>query len=129
KKLLFMGAELAPDREWDHDSFLDWDLVERPANAGVGSWLARLNELYRSEPALHRMDADQRGFTWIDVADADASVFSMLRAPVPLDEVGPDDRFVMVVANLTPVPRHDYRIGVPAAATWRLVADSDAEEW
>jgi 1,4-alpha-glucan branching enzyme len=110
KKLLFMGTELAPEQEWSHQRSLDWHLAGEPYRVGFQRFLAALGALYRATPALWRNDADPAGFAWVDCADAANSVVSYLRCE------GGDE--VLVVLNLTPVPRHDYRIGVPRAGTW-----------
>ena len=129
KKLLFMGAELAQDTEWDHDSALPWHLLDQPDHEGVRRWLADLNELHRREPALHERDCEPAGFEWVDAADVDASVLSFLRWPARDDQGRPlaeDGRPVLVVANLTPVPRDAYRIGVPQGGRWEELANGDA---
>src|SRR5690606_21269531 len=123
QKLLFMGGEWAQEDEWRHDGSLDWHLLQDPGHAGVWRWIRDLNGLYRSEPALHTLDTDPAGFEWVDTADADNSVISFLRrgkggaAPV------------LVVCNFTPVPRSDYRVGVPAGGFWREVLNGDAREY
>src|SRR5207302_9218750 len=98
KKRLFMGAEVAQEREWNHDSSVDWHLAEEPGHAGVGRWLADLNRFYREEPALHPLDFDAAGFQWVDANDADQSVLSFLRMD--------GERAVLAVFNFTPMPRH-----------------------
>jgi 1,4-alpha-glucan branching enzyme len=120
KKLLFMGGEFGQLREWNHDGALDWHLLERPAHAGLQRWVRDLNRLYTSEPALHELDFDPRGFEWIEPNDARNSVLTFLRLP----REGPP---LLVAANFTPVPRHDYRIGVPAGGRWVEVLNGDAE--
>ncbi|MEZ5100989.1 MAG: 1,4-alpha-glucan branching protein GlgB [Thermoleophilia bacterium] len=122
KKLLFMGAELAQPGEWQHEASLDWHLLEDEGHAGVSRWVARLNGLYRDEPALHELDADPAGFAWIDCTDREHSVFAFERR-------GRDCEPVAVVANLTPVPRHDYRVGLPRPGRWTVLASSDAAEF
>src|SRR5436305_10694411 len=77
KKLLFMGAELASWKEWNHDASLDWHLLDDPAHAGICRWLADLNRAYREEPALHQLDAAPEAFEWIAANDAEASVLSV----------------------------------------------------
>jgi 1,4-alpha-glucan branching enzyme len=123
KKLLFMGAELAQWREWNHDSSLDWHLLQDPQHAGVQRWMGDLNRLYREEPALHELDADPAGFEWIDCQDSDHSVLLLLRkargAAPPL----------VAAFNFTPVGRTGYRVGVPAGGFWWEVLNSDAEEY
>jgi len=118
KKLLFMGSELAPWSEWDHDSELDWGLTEHTFHRGIKAWVTRLNELYRDDPALHA-DFDTRSFRWIDCQDAEQSVLSFLR-------VGENGHKLVFVCNFTPVARFDYRLGVPTAGTWSEIANSDA---
>jgi 1,4-alpha-glucan branching enzyme len=120
RKLLFMGAELAQVREWNHDAELDWHLLDRPGHAGVQRLVRDLNHLYTSRPALHARDADPGGFAWIDVQDRAKSVFSFLRFGHGRAEQ------LAAVFNLTPVARHGYRIGVPQPGVWieRLNTDS-----
>lgn len=123
KKLLFMGAEIAQWREWRHDDSLDWHLLQFPAHEGVRLLLADLNRLYRETPALHELDCRREGFEWVDCNDAHASVLSFLRLGSD-----PDDA-VLVACNFTPVPRVDYRVGVPWGGSWREVLNTDAHEY
>ncbi len=123
KKLLFMGAELAQWREWNHESSLDWHLLDDPAHAGIYNWLGDLNRLYRGEPALHECDSSPDGFEWVDANDALNSVLSFLRKGA-----SPDDTF-LVVLNFTPIPRENYRVGVPRRGYWAEVLNSDAAEY
>jgi len=120
KKLLFMGAEFGQGREWNYDHSLDWHLLERPLHAGLRQYVSDLNGLYRSEPALHEVDFEGAGFQWIDCNDADNSVVSFIRR----SQNGQD--FVIAILNFTPVPRHGYRIGVPAAGSYTELINSDA---
>jgi 1,4-alpha-glucan branching enzyme len=120
KKLLFMGGEFGQWREWNHDQSLDWHLLEYPPHAGVRRWAADLNRLYRQEAALHRRDFDHDGFEWVDCTDVENSVVSLLR------KGDPGDPEILAAFNFTPVPRHDYRIGVPQGGRWVEVANSDA---
>ena len=122
KKLLFMGGELAQWREWNHETSLDWHLLDDPGHAGIFRWLEDLNRLYREEPALHELDASPDGFEWIDANDALNSVLSFLRKSDGGD-------VVLVVLNFTPVPRESYRVGVPRAGLWTEVLNSDAAEY
>jgi 1,4-alpha-glucan branching enzyme len=121
KKLLFMGTELAPETEWDPTSGLDWNLAQHPRRADFGRFLARLGQLYREHPCLWRSDASPEGFAWIDCADREQSVLAYLRRFFA-DELA-------VVLNLTPVPRPNYRIGVPRAGAWIPRLCSDAAEF
>jgi 1,4-alpha-glucan branching enzyme len=123
KKLLFMGAELAQWKEWNHDASLDWNLLEDPQHAGICRWLEDLNRFYRAEPALHELDCSPDGFEWIDANDADHSVFSYLRKGTAKEEA------VLAVFNFTPVVRGNYRLGVPAAGFWQEILNSDAARY
>jgi 1,4-alpha-glucan branching enzyme len=117
KILQYMGVELAPHREWSHERSLDWDLEADPARQGLARYLEDLGRLYRETPCLWRPDPDPHGFAWIDCADRDNSVIAYLRR---------DGReHVVVVLNLTPVPRAGYRVGVPHAGVYveRLSSD------
>jgi 1,4-alpha-glucan branching enzyme len=120
KKLLFMGGELAQWSEWNHEAELDWALLRYAPHEGVRRLVADLAALYRSQPALHELDLSPDGFEWIDASDRAASVVSFLRK----DRSG---RPVLFVANFTPVPRHRYRIGVPAGGWWSELLNTDAE--
>jgi 1,4-alpha-glucan branching enzyme len=120
KKLLFMGQELAQGTEWNHDIELPWWLVQHEHHAGVQRLVRDLNKLYREQPALHVLDCDGAGFEWIDAHDAERSIYSWLRK----DGQG---RQVIVVANMTPVPRKAFRLGVPeGASAWREALNTDS---
>jgi 1,4-alpha-glucan branching enzyme len=121
KKLLFMGGEFAQGREWNHDRSLDWHLLDQPGHRGVQILVRDLNRLYARLAALHALDCDQAGFRWVIGDDHANSVFAFLRS----DGTGPAGS-VLVVCNFTPVPRRDYRIGVPAEGWWREELNSDA---
>ena len=123
KKLLFMGQEFGQAREWNFAGELDWFLIDRPLHAGIASTVRDLNRLYRETPALHVRDCDGSGFQWIVVDDADQSVAAWLR----LGESG--DLPVAAVFNLTPLPRPQYRIGLPGAGWWREIFNSDALDY
>ncbi|MDR7606958.1 MAG: 1,4-alpha-glucan branching protein GlgB [Armatimonadota bacterium] len=122
KKLLFMGGEVGQRREWDHEGSVDWHLLADPRHAGIQRWVRDLNRLYRTEPALHELDCEPGGFEWIDPDDRESSVLSFLRR-------GRGSRPVAVVCNFTPVPRQDYRVGVPEPGRWEEVLNSDAREY
>ncbi|MDE3053062.1 MAG: 1,4-alpha-glucan branching protein GlgB [Gemmatimonadota bacterium] len=121
KQLLFMGAEFAQEREWNHDASLDWPLADEPGRAAFVRFMERLGRLYRETPAFWERDPDPEGFAWIDAADRENSVFAFMRVD------GNDHR--VVVLNATPVPRHDYRIGAPVAGGYRVVFNTDAVEF
>ncbi|MDH3848473.1 MAG: 1,4-alpha-glucan branching protein GlgB [Gammaproteobacteria bacterium] len=118
KKLLFMGSELAPYDEWSHDRSLDWHLLDYAPHRGVQSLVRDLNALYRSTPALYEIDFTDAGFEWIDWGDRDNSVLSWLRR----DASG---NFVICVSNMTPVVRHDFRMGVPGGGRYRELLTTD----
>jgi 1,4-alpha-glucan branching enzyme len=120
KKLLFMGCEIAQEREWNHDGEVDWFLLDDPNHAGIQRLVRDLNRVYRDEPALHRHDSSPEGFRWIIGDDRANSVFAFLRR----GEAG--DPPVLVVCNMTPAPRPHYRIGVPLAGQWREIANTDS---
>jgi 1,4-alpha-glucan branching enzyme len=119
KKLLFMGGEFGQEREWSHDRSLDWELLERPLHAGLQRFVADLNRLYRAEPALHQLDCEGAGFSWVDCNDAEHGVLAWLR------RASADDA-VLVACNFTPTPLHNRRLGVPRAGTWTELLNGDA---
>jgi 1,4-alpha-glucan branching enzyme len=119
KSLLFMGSELGSIREWNHDTSLDWHLLGRPLNAGLIRYLTDLSAVYRGRPELWRGDPDPEAFFWLDPDDHAHSIYSFFRRD--------GDGVVIVILNLTPVPRHDYRVGAPRAGRYRLLISSDAD--
>jgi 1,4-alpha-glucan branching enzyme len=123
KKLLFMGGEFGQWREWAHDHELDWHLTGVEAHAGLQRFVAQLNRVYRESPALWQLDFTPAGFEWVVADDADASVFAFLRKP--RDRGSP----ILVVSNMTPVPRTNYMMGVPWPGSWREILNSDAAEF
>ena len=123
KKLLFMGSELAQWGEWNHESSVDWGALHNPLNNGVKQWLKDLNHLYRNEPALHELDFTDKGFEWVDLNDSANSTLSFLRKGNTTDDI------FLVACNFTPVPRHNFHIGVPRGGFWREVMNSDAETY
>jgi 1,4-alpha-glucan branching enzyme len=115
KKLLFMGCEFAQETEWSEERSLDWHLLEDPQHRGVQSLIRDLNHAYKGEPALWELDFDHTAFWWIEANDADANVFAFAR------KSSDDERVIVYVANLSPVPREGYRLGLPrsaAGASW-----------
>jgi 1,4-alpha-glucan branching enzyme len=120
KKLMFMGTEFAQGLEWNSAGVLDWYVLEYPLHRGMQRVVKDLNRLYRSFPALYRYEFNWQGFEWIDCNDAQQSVLSFLRK-------GDGDEMMVVVLNMTPVPRHDYRIGVPRDGRYREAFNSDSE--
>jgi 1,4-alpha-glucan branching enzyme len=120
KKLLFMGTEFGQWGEWNHEASLDWHLTEFEHHNGLQRLTGDLNALYRGTPALHKTDCDPAGFEWIDCNDGDQSTLSFVRRTA-------DNRQVMtIVCNFTPVPRPNFRVGVPLPGHWREVLNTDA---
>jgi 1,4-alpha-glucan branching enzyme len=120
KKLLFMGQDFGQGSEWDHDQELPWWLLQYPLHAGVRQLVRDLNHLLREHPPLFQLDCESRGFEWITADDREVSVFAWVRR----DESG---AAVLVVSNMTPVPRPAFRLGVPAGARgWREVLNTDS---
>jgi 1,4-alpha-glucan branching enzyme len=119
KKLLFMGGEIAQRGEWNHDSQVDWSLLDNPLHAGLQRLVGDLNRLYAAEPALHEGDSSPWGFDWVIGDDAADSVFAYLRA----DAAGNP---VLIVLNMTPMVRQDFRVGVPRGGYWAERLNSDA---
>ncbi len=120
KQLLFMGSEFAQESEWSHERSLDWHLLERPEHAGIQALVRDLNRLYRDEPALWEVDSDPLGFWWIEPNDADANVIAFAR------QSRDGERVVVFAANLSPVPREGYRLGLPRATRWREAINTDS---
>jgi 1,4-alpha-glucan branching enzyme len=149
KKLLFMGGEIGQWREWNHDWQLDWEVLGDPRHAGIQRWVRDLNRVYREHPALFEADYDPAGFSWIDCNDHEHSIIALMRqanrpagqqaqasglagqptsatATVGKQASRAAERLIAVV-NFTPVPRRDYRLGVPQQGTYVEVLNSDAE--
>lgn len=123
KKLLFMGNEFAQGREWNHAAALDWSLLEIPWHAGVQRLVRDLNRLYVYSPPLHQVDFSPAGFDWIDGSDAAHSVIAFLRRAADSQD------FLVAVFNFTPLPRHGYRIGVPAPGRYQELINSDGSDY
>jgi len=122
KKLLFMGCEFGQRREWTHEDSLEWHVLGMdPRHEGVQRWVADLNRVYRENPALHAKDFSVEGFRWVQRGDWEQSALSFLRQGA---EGAPP---ILVVCNFTPVPRYNYRVGVPRGGRWRELLNSDAE--
>ena len=118
KKLLFMGNEIAQGQEWNFDASIEWNLLEYDGHRGMQALVGDLNQLYRNNPELHRADFSAEGFEWIDCNASEASVLSYLRRD--------GDGFVQMVFNFTPIPRYDYRVGVPVEGNYRELLNSDS---
>jgi 1,4-alpha-glucan branching enzyme len=120
KKLLFMGGEFGQWREWSEARSLDWDLLAKPSHRQLQHYVADLNRIYADEAALHEVDFAWDGFAWIDAQDVEQSVIAFVRRAQNFDD------FVIVVCNFTPVPRPNYRVGVPVLAKYQEILNSDA---
>jgi 1,4-alpha-glucan branching enzyme len=121
KKLIFMGGEIGQWREWNHDSSLDWHLLDFPLHRGLARWVEDLNKLYRDTPAMHELDMHPDGFEWIDCCDTENNVTSLMRR-----SKSKPDEIVVAAMNFTPIPLHNYRIGVPLGGAWKEILNSDA---
>jgi len=120
KKLLFMGGEFGQRREWTHEDSLEWHVLQYPLHQGVQSWVADLNRISRENPSLYRKDFTPDGFRWVQRGDWEQSAISLLRLG---GEGAPP---VLAVFNFTPVPRFNYRVGVPRGGYWREMLNGDA---
>ncbi len=121
KKLLFQGQEIGQYEEWNYEVSTRWDLLAYDYHRKLQAFVKELNRLYRSEPALYQVDFHHSGFEWIDFHDVEGSVISFLRrAEDPAD-------WLLFVCNFTPVPRRDYRVGVPEAGFYEEILNSDSE--
>ncbi|HEV3232797.1 MAG TPA: 1,4-alpha-glucan branching protein GlgB [Candidatus Dormibacteraeota bacterium] len=153
KQLLFMGGEIAQEREWSHDRSLDWHLLDLTAAAGGGAphrgvqdLVRDLNARYRETPALWRRDFTPEGFRWIDAGNADQNVIAFLRlgdavattgsggpgasgVTHPADQDSPRPEVMACVANLSPMVREGFRVGLPHGGRWREVLNTDAEAY
>jgi len=116
KKLLFMGSEFGQRGEWSHDHEVEWHLLDQELHSGLMTWTENIFQLYRNHPALH--DDSPAGFEWIDFGDQEHSVIAYIRKG--------GGRKLAFILNGTPVPRHNYRIGVSEEGLWREVMNSDA---
>ena len=120
KKLLFMGQEFGQTGEWNFNTSLDWHLLQFEVHKGLQTFVRDLNRVYKSTPALYARDCEGEGFRWIVADDRDQSCIVWARMG------GPDDAPVIVACNFTPVPRHNYRIGLPREGRWNEILNSDA---
>ena len=123
KKLLFMGSEFGQPQEWNFDESLPWHLLREDGHRGLSQTLIELNRLLREEAPLHQIDFDGQGFEWIDCQNWQESIITFLRKGVSPKDV------LVIVCNFTPVPRENYRIGVPAADHYIEIFNSDAGQF
>jgi 1,4-alpha-glucan branching enzyme len=117
-----MGGELAQEGEWSEAREVDWWLLDRPEHRGVQAAVRDLNRVYREQAALWSLDSNPDGFRWIDADDACRNVYSFLR-------FGSDGSRLACVANFSPVPRDDFRLGLPARGRWTELINTDAEAY
>jgi 1,4-alpha-glucan branching enzyme len=123
KKLLFMGSEFGQRSEWNHTRSLDWHLLDFAPHQGIKKWVADLNHIYRHEPSLHVLDGDSQGFEWVDCSDWENSILCFMRKGTRAESP------ILIVANFTPVPRYNYRVGVPCGGLWKELLNSDAKDY
>ena len=123
KKLIFMGGEFGQWKEWHYDESLDWQLLNYESHRGVQRLVKDLNRLYRSQPPLYEIDFEPAGFEWIDMNDAENSVITFIRKGKNPDN--PENNIVCAF-NFTPVPRDNYRFGVPFSGFYREILNTDA---
>ncbi len=121
KKMLFMGGEIGQWWEWNHDDSLQWHLLDNASHRGFQHYIADLNRLYQSEPALHQVDFDWQGFQWIDLHDSDNSTLTYIRYAQDQAEC------IVCACNFTPMPREQYRMGVPSGGLYKELLNSDSE--
>jgi 1,4-alpha-glucan branching enzyme len=121
KKLLFMGDEIARWPEWKHDASIEWDVLGDGFHGGVQKWVKDLNRIYQTEPALHERDFSAEGFEWVDFGDANNSTLFFVRKACDASQ------WILAAFNFTPVPRHNYRVGVPRPGYWKELLNSDAQ--
>jgi 1,4-alpha-glucan branching enzyme len=121
KKLIFMGGEFAQCKEWNHDEGLEWFVLQYHFHQGMRDWVKDLNHLYKNSPALYEQDFSKDGFEWIDFHDYEQSIISYIRKGKNAGEI------VLAVCNATPLPRRNYKIGVPGKGFWKEVLNSDSE--
>jgi 1,4-alpha-glucan branching enzyme len=122
-KLLFMGNEIGQLAEWNVGQSIDWHLLESKDHMGIKELVKSLNFLYRNEPALHEKNFTFEGFEWIDGGDAEQSILVYSRKGT-----NPEDELVIVL-NMTPVARNEYRLGVPAKGNWNVIFNSDDHDF
>jgi 1,4-alpha-glucan branching enzyme len=118
KQLMFMGTEIAQDREWNVESSIDWHLAELPDRVAYRDFIRALGSMYQQVPMLWRSDPNPESFEWIDFNDRENTVISYLRRE------GNDS--VITIFNFTPVPRASYRVGVPEGGHWKCVMNTDS---
>jgi 1,4-alpha-glucan branching enzyme len=122
-KLLFMGGEFGQGGEWNFQQSLDWHLLQYDYHQGIQLLVSDVNALYRSEPALHQKQFSSEGFEWIDYTDAENSVLAYIR------KGNKEKDAVVVIANMTPMPRDNYRVGMSKAGSYKVIFNSDEKKY
>jgi len=120
---MFMGSEIGQWNEWNYQSSIDWHLLDYETHKGLNNWIRDLNYVYRNNPALYENDFKAEGFRWIDANDSKNSILSFIRYNKNKSQQ------ILVLCNFTPVPVHNYRIGVPEEGYWKELLNSDAKEY
>ena len=122
-KLLFMGNEFAQNGEWNFTRSLDWDLLQYASHRGMQTFVKSLNKLYRTEPALYNFSFSDEGFEWLSADDANHSIYAYIRKGHKAADT------LLVILNMTPVYRENYRMGLPIKAVWKEIFNSDDKEF
>ena len=123
KKLLFMGSEIGVWDEWYNERGLPWELLHFDFHRKLQAFVAELNRVYRAHPAFYEVDFQWPGFEWVDFRNVDGSIISFIRRPQS------GKPFLLFVCNFTPVPRLNYRVGVPDPGVYREILNGDSELW
>jgi 1,4-alpha-glucan branching enzyme len=121
KKLLFMGGDFGQWNEWNFDESLQWHLLQWESHQGLQKCVSDLNKLLKAQPALHEIDFDYHGFEWVDCHDYDNCTLSYIRKAKNHED------FLVVICNFTPVPRHNFRIGVPRKCWYQEIFNTDSK--
>jgi 1,4-alpha-glucan branching enzyme len=123
KKLLFMGGEFGQWREWTETESLDWHLLDQPLHSGIQKLVRNLNRLYLDRDALWHADGEAAGFDWIDVDNAAENIVAFVRRSPP------SEKELVCVGNFSAVPRSGYRLGVPREGHYRVLVNTDEDEY
>lgn len=123
KKLLFMGGEIGQFTEWNYQKELEWNLLDYEMHRKIKDYVRALNNLYKSEKSLHQLDCDYKGFTWIDCNEEEQSIIVFMRKAKDIND------FIIFICNFTPVPRYNYKIGVPKLCEYEEIFNSDWKQF
>ena len=122
-KLLFMGNEFAATKEWNYTTELQWDLLKIESHAGMRKTVQALNEIYKNNPALYELQFDPTGFEWVEINKREEAVIAFKRKGLK------PENDILVVMNMTPVPRHQFPIHVAGKIVWNEIFNSDAKKY